>query len=279
MFSDYSSGRGASTSSYREESPRLLPRSSRRSFSPSNYTSSSYNRKYNSEAYPVSNTPSNSSVHSEKLPPRVPQEYRRSKRPYSQTSPEDRYGFQPKSMSKLRVIGRDSRERSESLEPRRYYPQSSSNGDLSDLDDKDDSSIVLDANLSFVLGCKTRMRQNVKPLPAYQEEGTANNALASKIKNFLRRTDHVMDEWRKGKKRGGRSRREIEEERDELSKSRSERNIMIKSLKIYSRSSSVARSSSRISDDTLTECGDATFAEFDEVIICEWKKTVMMNYS
>ncbi|XP_044763548.1 unconventional myosin-XVIIIa isoform X4 [Coccinella septempunctata] len=264
MLSEYSLGRGASTSSYREESPRLLPRFNSRSFSPSSY-SSTYNKIYNSETYPISGATSTSSLYSEKLPPRIPQDLRRQKRTYSQS--EDRVGFTPRSMNKLRVIGRESRERSESLEPRRYYPQSSSDYDLSDLEDKDDSSIVLDANLSFVLGCRTKMRQNVKPIPAHQADGTANNALSSKIKNFLRRTDHVMDEWtRMGKRRGGRSKREIEEEREALSKSRSERNIMIKSLKIYSRSSSVARSSSRISnDDTITDCGDATCAEIDEM--------------
>ncbi|KAL3271768.1 hypothetical protein HHI36_022238 [Cryptolaemus montrouzieri] len=269
MFFDYTSGRAASPSTstlYSGEPSRFFPSLTSRSFSPVHYPVTNYARNLTYENYPLSNASSNSSIPSlcsERLPPRVPEELRRQKRQHTY---DDRSKFPTPSSSKRKGI----EERSTSLEPRRIYPQKKSTYDLGYSEDKDDSSIVLDANLSFVLGCKAKLRQHVKPIPAYQTEGTSNNDLSNKIKNFLRRTDHVMDEWgRMGKgRKKGRNRREEEEEKERLSKSRSERNIMIKSLQMYSRSSSVARSISRMSnDDTVTEdgCGDATFAELDEM--------------
>ncbi|KAK9892322.1 hypothetical protein WA026_019778 [Henosepilachna vigintioctopunctata] len=79
-----------------------------------------------------------------------------------------------------------------------------------------------------------------------------------------------MDEWKRigSKNKKSRIKKADEEERENLSKSRSERNIMIKSLQLYSRASSVARSTSRLSnEDNAIDYGggDGTYTELDEM--------------
>lgn len=149
--------------------------------------------------------------------------------------------------------------------PRRMYPQTcdrSESVDLKELKSKEQAPVVFDANLSFILGCnKQPLRQKFKPIAAHMEDGTSSNYLTNKIDNFLKRTDHVMDEWRRlghkddtdmfdGKKR-------------RLGRSKSATNIMIKGFTLFSRSgsraSSVCRSSRGISEDRTT------VSEMDEV--------------
>ncbi|KPJ07537.1 hypothetical protein RR48_05027 [Papilio machaon] len=136
--------------------------------------------------------------------------------------------------------------------PRRMYPQTCDNSnrvDLIELRSKEQSPVVFDANLSFVLGCnKQPIRQKFKPIAAHLEEGTSSNYLSSKIDNFLRRTDHVMDEWRRlGHK---------DESDRTIGRSKSATNIMIKGFTMFSRSgsraSSVCRSNRGISEDRTT---------------------------
>lgn len=143
--------------------------------------------------------------------------------------------------------------------PRRMYPQTSDSSnrvDLKELRSKEQSPVVFDANLSFVLGCnKQPIRQKFKPIAAHLEEGTSSNYLSSKIDNFLRRTDHVMDEWRRlGHK---------DESDRTIGRSKSATNIMIKGFTMFSRSgsraSSVCRSNRGISEDRTT------VSEMDEV--------------
>ncbi|CAG5047632.1 unnamed protein product [Parnassius apollo] len=145
--------------------------------------------------------------------------------------------------------------------PRRMYPQSCENingVDLKELRSKEQSPVVFDANLSFVLGCnKQPIRQKFKPVAAHLEEGTSSNYLSNKIDNFLKRTDHVMDEWRRlghkdepdlDKYCGGQKKR--------IGRSKSATNIMIKGFTLFSRSgsraSSVCRSNREISEDRTT---------------------------
>lgn len=145
--------------------------------------------------------------------------------------------------------------------PRRMYPQTydiSENVDLRELKSKEQAPVVFDANLSFVLGCnKQPLRQKFKPIAAHLEEGTSSNHLSSKIDNFLKRTDHVMDEWRR---LGHRDEPDLESyygsSRRKLGRSKSATNIMIKGFTLFSRSgsraSSVCRSSRGISEDRTT---------------------------
>ncbi|CAH0548527.1 unnamed protein product [Brassicogethes aeneus] len=140
-----------------------------------------------------------------------------------------------------------------SLPPRRVFPQTSIASNLDDLEDKDDSSVVFDANLTFILGCKSKMKHNFKPIPAHQDKDMQSNALSSKISDFLKRTDHVMDEWKSlGKKEYSCS----------LGKSRSATNIMIKGFQYYSRANSVCSGSSL---SVARDFPDDDATEFDEL--------------
>ncbi|OWR54894.1 hypothetical protein KGM_207001 [Danaus plexippus plexippus] len=145
--------------------------------------------------------------------------------------------------------------------PRRMYPQTSDNSDnvdLKELTSKEQAPVVFDANLSFVLGCKKQpVRQKFKPIAAHLEEGTSSNYLSTKIDNFLKRTDHVMDEWRR---MGHKDEPDLEMYYDgkkrKIGRSKSATNIMIKGFTLFSRSgsraSSVCRSSRGISEDRTT---------------------------
>ncbi|CAH4027694.1 unnamed protein product [Pieris brassicae] len=143
--------------------------------------------------------------------------------------------------------------------PRRIYPQScdrSDSVDLKELRSKEQAPVVFDANLSFVLGCKKQpVRQRFKPQPAYLEEGTSSNYLSNKIDNFLKRTDHIMDEWRR---LGHKDEPDLEMYYDgvkrKVGRSKSATNIMIKGFTLYSRTGSRASSmSSRgVSEDRTT---------------------------
>lgn len=150
--------------------------------------------------------------------------------------------------------------------PRRMYPQTCDNSegvDLKELKSREQAPVVFDANLSFVLGCnKQPLRQKFKPIAAHMEEGTSSNYLSSKIDSFLKRTDHVMDEWRR---LGHKDDSDIlgEGTKKRLGRSKSATNIMIKGFTLFSRNgsraSSVCRSSRGISEDRTT------VSEMDEV--------------
>ncbi|CAH2238928.1 jg13736 [Pararge aegeria aegeria] len=142
--------------------------------------------------------------------------------------------------------------------PRRLYPQTSDRSDavnLQELRSKEQAPVVFDANLSFVLGCKKQpVRQRFKPIAAHLEEGTSSNYLSSKIDNFLKRTDHVMDEW---KRFGHKNDLDIYcDGKRKIGRSKSATNIMIKGFTLFSRTgsraSSVCRSSRGISEDRTT---------------------------
>lgn len=143
---------------------------------------------------------------------------------------------------------------------RRIYPQTYERDDSThDSDDKDDSSVVFDANLTFVLGCKAKLRQNFTPVPAHQEAQTASNELSNKISNFLARTDHVMDEWKgMGHKEDENHSYRLKRHGGKLpGRSRSATNIMIKGYQYFSRANSCSRSSvareSSVGGD-ITDC-------------------------
>lgn len=177
----------------------------------------------------------------------------------------------------LSLTGSNYSLRSTSCPARRTFPQTF-NGVLGmdDLSDKDDSSLVLDANLTFVLGCKSRMKPQVSAVPAHLNAQMTSNALTKKISDFLQRTDHVMDEWKglgrpDDENHNMRLRRSYEGR--SMSRCRSATNIMIKGFQYYSRSNSCSRSS-MVRD--LYE--DATEAECDEVDFCVFKSNAFLFY-
>lgn len=152
-----------------------------------------------------------------------------------------------------------------SLTPRRIFPQSytpSRTIDLAELKTLDTASTVFDGKISFVLGCNNqRVRQEFRSSPAHlSETETASRYLSDKIRDFLKRTDHVSEEWNNHCKTVAKSRKScdvisfIEEQRNHidelnprLARSKSVTNIMIKgyqminSLPPTERSNSVCR--------------------------------------
>nr|CAH7741229.1 unnamed protein product [Callosobruchus chinensis] len=148
--------------------------------------------------------------------------------------------------------------------PRRVLPQCYERSDF-DMSAKEESPVVFDANLTFVLGCKGKLRQNVTPIPAHEDAATASNALTNKINDFLQRTDHVMDEWKLlgGKEDEQHSLRMKKSSGKILGRSRSATNIMIKGFQYFSRASSCSRSS--MARDLETNEDAATVADVDEL--------------
>uniref|UniRef100_A0AAR5PGR1 Myosin tail domain-containing protein n=1 Tax=Dendroctonus ponderosae TaxID=77166 RepID=A0AAR5PGR1_DENPD len=183
-------------------------------------------------------------------------------------------GFQPRPLRSLATVSdspRSSIGRSPSpslsvtLPPRRVYPQRYDSLELEDEQTvgKDESPVVFDANLTFILGTKAKLRQNVKPIPAHLERETVSNALTNKISSFLQRTDHVMDEW-KGtghKEDEQHSMRMKKSAGKHMGRSTSATNIMIKGFQYYSRANSTSRSS--VPRDLSEDCN--TDAEIDEL--------------
>uniref|UniRef100_A0A1B0CWF9 Uncharacterized protein n=1 Tax=Lutzomyia longipalpis TaxID=7200 RepID=A0A1B0CWF9_LUTLO len=169
---------------------------------------------------------------------------------------------------------------SHGLSPRRVLPQTYTGIERS-LSEKEfrnleQSPVVFDANMSFVLGCtKQSVRQSFRPSPAHTDADTASNYLSSRIQDFLKRTDHVMEEWAAlGKKSSCdddtisliERQREHNRQMNGVGRSRSVTNIMIKGYQILksdklpptsSRSNSLARDFSDtdtiIDDDELSE--------------------------
>lgn len=152
-----------------------------------------------------------------------------------------------------------------STPPRRTYPRESPCAlTMEDAPIKEQAPVVFDASLNFVLGCdRQRVKQSFRPTASHLEPTTASSYLSSKISQFLKRTDHIMDEWRSlGHKDEAGDDDAIslplsrDKSRGALGRSQSATNIMIRGFQYYSRSSSVAsrRSLSRASEDgTLSE--------------------------
>ncbi|XP_044737975.1 unconventional myosin-XVIIIa isoform X4 [Chrysoperla carnea] len=165
-----------------------------------------------------------------------------------------------------------SRNSNSSATPRRIFPQEPTKINLDDLRQREPSPVIFDANLSFVIGCKSQMRQNVKTTAAHMDATTASNYLSTKISEFLNRTDHVMDEWKNLGHRGDDedSFPKSEEQRRILGRSKSAANIAIKGYTLFSKdrsnslgkSNSLARSRSNstvrdfFTDDVFSECDE-----------------------
>ncbi|XP_076684281.1 unconventional myosin-XVIIIa isoform X8 [Andrena cerasifolii] len=153
-----------------------------------------------------------------------------------------------------------------STPPRRVYPmENAAPVDIAEeASIKEQAPVVFDASLNFVLGFETqKVRQSFKPTASHLEPATASSYLSSKISQFLKRTDHVMDEWRRLGHRDDADNdlcflsaiQPNDRPRCGIGRSQSATNIMIRGFQYYSRSNSVARSScsrrslSRASED------------------------------
>lgn len=162
--------------------------------------------------------------------------------------------------------------RCKSPTPRRIFPQVAQPMDL-DLEEelslKEQAPVVYDASINFVLGIpKQKIRQSFKPTASHLEPETASSLLSSKIANFLQRTDHIMDEWKRlGHKNDAMDIDNMmmpHNRHKSLSRSKSATNIMIKGYQYFSRGNSVAKSIG----DPLTKLSrlseDRTLSEFED---------------
>lgn len=147
-----------------------------------------------------------------------------------------------------------------SLTPRRIFPQTytpNKSIDLAELKTLDTASTVFDGKISFVLGCnKQRIRQEFHSSPAHlSETETASRYLSDKIRDFLKRTDHVTEEWNNHCRTVSNSRKScdvisfIEEQRNQiddprLARSKSVTNIMIKGYQMMKNLPPTERSNS-----------------------------------
>lgn len=175
----------------------------------------------------------------------------------------------------------NSRRSLRSLTPRRIFPQQyapSKTIDLSELQSLDSASTVFDGKLSFVLGCNNqRVHQQFRPSPAHLEAETASRYLSDKISDFLKRTDHINEEWSNHCRSVSSSRNSldvisiIENQRnvnDEMSqrlaRSKSVTNIMIKGFQMAQklppteRSNSMCRDRVERSGSVMSVCSNRT---------------------
>ncbi|XP_018321616.1 unconventional myosin-XVIIIa isoform X5 [Agrilus planipennis] len=147
-----------------------------------------------------------------------------------------------------------------SVTPRRVFPQVGVSVDLDDLESHEESPVIFDANLTFVLGCKAKIKQHVTPIPAFMDKGTTSNYLTNKISDFLNRTDHVMEEWKRlGKKEPSGDDSVVLKNAKQFGRSKSATNILIKGFQLYSRTNSCRSSLARDVSEDRTE------AEIDEL--------------
>jgi hypothetical protein len=157
--------------------------------------------------------------------------------------------------------------------PRRQFPQSYTDHtlDVHEFYKMEQSPIVYDANLSFILGMKQPMRQSLRASPAHSEKSTASSYLSEQISNFLKRTDHVMEEWSAMGRKKDDTVSCIERQREQRSmdrcvgRSRSATNILVRGFQLIKNQPSLRRSMSRdineipceqIDDDDRTVCDE-----------------------
>lgn len=138
----------------------------------------------------------------------------------------------------------NSRDSFRSITPRRIFPQTydpNRTNYLTKLRSLDASPTIFDGKLSFDLAApKQRIRQEFRSSPAHAADiETASRYLSDKINDFLKRTDHVSEEWNNRCKSVSRNSCDvvsiIEEQRNlddeatkRLARSKSVTNIMIK---------------------------------------------------
>lgn len=151
----------------------------------------------------------------------------------------------------------------DSTTPRRFFPQyfdsrRSLDLEMHEMRTMEQSPVIFEGNMSFILdGSSQQVRQKVKPLPAHQEPKTASCRLTAQIDDFLKRTDHVMQEWKGlGRREGGLASALEGPSASRLGRSRSAQNILVRG---FLRSPSVTRDRSR----APSEAG--TISEAEEV--------------
>lgn len=176
--------------------------------------------------------------------------------------------------------------------PHRQFPQSYTDHTLNvhEFYKMEQSPIVYDANLSFVLGMKQPLRQTMRASPAHSEKSTGSNYLSDQISSFLKRTDHVMEEWSAVGRKKGDTVSYIERQREQrsmdrgLDRSKSAQNILVRGFQLIKSQPSQRRSMSRdinvipveqrqIDDDDRTVCDEEVkvVAHFRELSFLDFR--------
>lgn len=164
--------------------------------------------------------------------------------------------------------------------PHRQFPQSYTDHslDVHEFYKMEQSPVVFDANMSFVLGMKQPVRQTLRASPAYSEKSTASSYLSDQISSFLKRTDHVMEEWTAmGRKRDDtvsyieRQREQRSMERGGIGRSRSATNILVRGFQLIKSQPSMRRSCSR---DTPDIPSDQQQIDDDDRTVCDEEVTI-----
>lgn len=167
-----------------------------------------------------------------------------------------------------------------SITPRRVFPQHYFNEnhlDIHELHQLEQSPVIFDANLQFVMGCnKQRLHQSFRASPAHSEKETASNYLTDKISDFLNRTDHINEEWRLlGKKTFDddtismiEKQRSVDRKMNIVTKSRSAANIIFRGFQLISKQppTTLSRANSIVRDDD--ECTIVDDSEVGTNITC-----------
>lgn len=162
--------------------------------------------------------------------------------------------------------------------PRRQFPQSYTDHTLNvhEYYKMEQSPVVYDANLSFVLGVKQPLRQKLRASPAHSEKSTASNYLSDQIASFLKRTDHVQEEWSAmGRKRDD-TVSYIERQREErgnnnIGRSKSVTNILVRGFQLTNSQPSLRRSCSRDIPDIPNDHIDDDRTVCDEEVNGNWQ--------
>lgn len=206
---------------------------------------------------------------------------------YSTRSPSPAYSQSTNrsgsSLSNYDSMSDTSRARST---PRRQFPQTYTDHtlDVHEYYKMEQSPVVFDANLSFVLGVKQPVRQSLRASPAHSERSTASNFLSDQINKFLKRTDHVMEEWSALGRKKNDTVSYIERKREEngecgsgIGRSKSATNILVRGFQlIKNQPSSLRRSCSRDIPDIPNKNTDQTDDD-DRTTVCDEEVTRVIH--
>lgn len=161
--------------------------------------------------------------------------------------------------------------------PHRQFPQTYTDHkiDVHEFYKMEQSPVVYDANLSFVLGMKQPLKQSLRASPAHSEKSTASSYLSDQIANFLKRTDHVMEEWsalgRKKDDTVSYIERQREERGNSVGRSKSATNILVRGFQLINSQPSLRRSCSRDIPDIPndhTDDDDRTVCDEEVIEMC-----------
>ncbi|SPP83671.1 Hypothetical predicted protein, partial [Drosophila guanche] len=182
----------------REQSPVLSNGHTRHSNTTASHTTSNTHNNYTSSKRGSSSSTSTSLSTSLLAAASQERERERDRVRLVNRSPSPAYSISSRCSTISSSVSNGSRLQTP---PRRVFPQSytrdrSGGVDPYEMRHLESSPVVFDANLSFVLGCQRQpVHQSMRASPSFEDPRTSSAYLSEKIQNFLKRTDHVQEEW------------------------------------------------------------------------------------